>query len=478
MKEVVALLREAQRVTAICHENPDADTLGAAIAIAIAAERLGKAAEVVSADPPPPLLVLPAAHRPGAARPGAGAGRRRGGRCRATWRAPEAWRPSRPTGWRGLAWPTSTTTSRTPASASAVWVDPTAAATCEMVALLLPELGVAIDQELATVLLTGISQDTHTFAHPNATPRTLRVAAGLRGGGRAAVAAINRTLYVDKPYSTLALWGLMLAGIGQRCDGRIVYASMTNAMLAEAGEEPTAGEGFIDLLGSTKAADVTVLFKEVDEASTRVSVRTSDRADAVAITSAFGGGGHARAAGCTVAGARWPARASRCWPSASGSWPGSMLGVVNLDKPVGPTSHDMVGLLRRLTGSRRIGHAGTLDPLASGVLPILVGGATRFSEELTGGSKRYDAVIRLGATSATDDGEGPIVPGAAPLPDDEAITAALATFVGSFDQLPPAFSARKLGGRTALPGRALRRGTGARPAAGHGPCPRSAVNHA
>jgi tRNA pseudouridine55 synthase len=126
-----------------------------------------------------------------------------------------------------------------------------------------------------------------------------------------------------------------------------------------------------------------------------------------------------------------------------------MLGVVNLDKPVGPTSHDMVGLMRRLTGSRRIGHAGTLDPLASGVLPILVGGATRFSQELTGGSKRYDAVMRLGATSATDDGEGPIAPGAGPLPDDDAIAAALATFVGSFDQLPPAFSARKLGGRTA-----------------------------
>ncbi len=133
-----------------------------------------------------------------------------------------------------------------------------------------------------------------------------------------------------------------------------------------------------------------------------------------------------------------------------------MLGVVNLDKPVGPTSHDMVGLLRRLTESRRIGHAGTLDPLASGVLPILVGGATRFSEELTGGSKRYDAVIRLGATSATDDGEGPIIAGAAPLPDDEAITAALATFTGNLDQLPPAFSARKLGGRTAY--RAARSG--------------------
>ncbi len=134
-----------------------------------------------------------------------------------------------------------------------------------------------------------------------------------------------------------------------------------------------------------------------------------------------------------------------------------MLGVVNLDKPVGPTSHDMVGLMRRLTGTRRIGHAGTLDPLASGVLPILVGAATRFSEELTGGRKRYDALIRLGARSATDDAEGPIEEGEGPIPDDGAIREALAAFVGTFDQVPPAFSARKQGGRTAH--RAARAGT-------------------
>jgi phosphoesterase RecJ-like protein len=107
-------------------------------------------------------------------------------------------------------------------------------------------------------------------------------------------------VYADKPFSTLALWGKILAGIGQRCDGRIVHASMTLQMLAETGEQATASEGFIDLLGSTKLADVTVLFKEAEPAVTRVSVRTSARADAVAITSAFGGGGHARAAGCTV----------------------------------------------------------------------------------------------------------------------------------------------------------------------------------
>ena len=126
-----------------------------------------------------------------------------------------------------------------------------------------------------------------------------------------------------------------------------------------------------------------------------------------------------------------------------------MLGVVNLDKPVGPTSHDMVGLLRRLTGTRRIGHAGTLDPLASGVLPILVGAATRFSEELTGGRKRYDAVVRLGARSATDDAEGPITDSGAPTPSEAAIRDALTRFVGTYDQRPPDFSARKQGGTTA-----------------------------
>jgi phosphoesterase RecJ-like protein len=183
--------------------------------------------------------------------------------------------------------------------AAVAWVDAEAAATCEMVAMLMPDLGVETDADIATVLLAGIVQDTHTFAHPNATPRTLRVAADLVEAG-APLSAIHRAIYADKPFSTLALWGRILAGAAQRRDGRIVHATMTAAMLRETGTEPVASEGFIDLLASTKAADVTVLFKEADASGIRVSVRTSARADAVAITSVFGGGGHARAAGCTV----------------------------------------------------------------------------------------------------------------------------------------------------------------------------------
>jgi phosphoesterase RecJ-like protein len=299
VSEVVALLRGAQRITTICHENPDADTLGAAIAIAIVAERMGKQAEVVSGDPPPPFLAFmprvkqvrrsPALEPDVAVVVDAGDLARTGSVAtdHADWLA------------RARIANIDHHVSNT-GFGHANLVDPSAAATCEMVALLLPELGVALDTELATALLAGIVQDTHTFAHPNATPRTLRVAAELVEAG-AELSRINRAVYADKPYSTLALWGMMLAGIGQRCDGRIVFASMTSQMLKETGESPTASEGFVDLLGSTKAADVTVLFKQVEEESTRVSVRTTERADAVAITTAFGGGGHARAAGCTVA---------------------------------------------------------------------------------------------------------------------------------------------------------------------------------
>jgi phosphoesterase RecJ-like protein len=295
---VAQAIREATRITVICHENPDADTLGSALALRMAAERLGKRAEVVAADPVPPALVhLPLASEvrttpalePDVALITDGPPSRTGAVARdcAEWLA------------RAKIVNVDHHVSNDGSEAAVAWVDAEAAATCEMVALLLPDLGIEIDADIATVLLAGIVQDTHTFAHPNATPRTLRVAAELVEAG-APLSAIHRSIYADKPFSTLALWGRILAGAAERRDGRIVYATMTEAMLRETGTDPVASEGFIDLLASTKAADTTVLFKEADASGVRVSVRTSARADAVAITSAFGGGGHARAAGCTV----------------------------------------------------------------------------------------------------------------------------------------------------------------------------------
>ena len=126
-----------------------------------------------------------------------------------------------------------------------------------------------------------------------------------------------------------------------------------------------------------------------------------------------------------------------------------MDGLLVIDKPAGPTSHDVVACLRRVLGERRIGHTGTLDPAASGVLPLVLGRATRLARFLSASDKSYEAVIRVGVATDTYDGEGAPVGTAhdGPCPSRETIEAALGAFRGSFLQQPPAYSAKKVGGR-------------------------------
>jgi len=124
-------------------------------------------------------------------------------------------------------------------------------------------------------------------------------------------------------------------------------------------------------------------------------------------------------------------------------------GILVVDKPVGPTSHDVVALVRRLAGTRKIGHGGTLDPFASGVLPLYLGFGTRVVEFHLGARKAYRATVVFGGSSTTDDLEGEITPAEGAPPTRDAVEAALAGFVGSREQRPPAFSARKVGGRRA-----------------------------
>ncbi len=124
-------------------------------------------------------------------------------------------------------------------------------------------------------------------------------------------------------------------------------------------------------------------------------------------------------------------------------------GILVVDKPVGPTSHDVVALVRRLAGTRKIGHGGTLDPFASGVLPLYLGIGTRVVEFHIGARKAYRATVVFGAGSTTDDLEGELTPAPGPAPGRDAVTSALAGFRGTHEQQPPSFSARKVGGRRA-----------------------------
>jgi tRNA pseudouridine55 synthase len=124
-------------------------------------------------------------------------------------------------------------------------------------------------------------------------------------------------------------------------------------------------------------------------------------------------------------------------------------GILVVDKPIGPTSHDVVGLVRRLAATKRVGHGGTLDPFASGVLPVFLGKATRVVEYHLADRKAYRATVCFGAASTTDDLEGELTPSEGPAPDRAAVDAALPAFQGSITQRPPAYSAIKVGGRRA-----------------------------
>jgi tRNA pseudouridine55 synthase len=124
-------------------------------------------------------------------------------------------------------------------------------------------------------------------------------------------------------------------------------------------------------------------------------------------------------------------------------------GILVVAKPAGPTSHDVVALVRRLAATKRVGHGGTLDPFAAGVLPVFLGHGTRIVEYHLGDRKAYRATVCFGASSTTDDLEGELTPAAGAAPSRAAVEEALPGLTGTISQRPPAYSAIKVGGRRA-----------------------------
>jgi len=290
-------------VLAVGHENPDADTLGATLAVCRLVERAGGRATAVFADPVPPLYdFLPDVGR---ARtdpdPDAGYDLLIVSDCGTLDRI-GAVRDRHPELFERLPRLVIDHHASNDAVGEHDWIEPDAAATCEMVTLLAARLGVPLDEgdgAMATQLMGGIVMDTATFAHPNATPRTLVVSAALVEAG-APLSEISRRLYRSKPEAQLRLFGRVLDRLASAAGGRIIHSTLLDADLDATGAIAPHSEGIIDLLAQAEDADVAILFKEAGE-GTRISVRTKPGGvDATVLTGAFGGGGHARAAGATV----------------------------------------------------------------------------------------------------------------------------------------------------------------------------------
>lgn len=124
-----------------------------------------------------------------------------------------------------------------------------------------------------------------------------------------------------------------------------------------------------------------------------------------------------------------------------------MIGILNVYKPKGMTSHDVVSFMRRKLHMKRIGHTGTLDPLATGVLPILIGNATKLSDLIMADEKKYVAKVTLGITTDTDDATGEILKREKVDVKEETIKEVIKNFIGEIEQIPPMYSAIKVDGR-------------------------------
>ena len=130
----------------------------------------------------------------------------------------------------------------------------------------------------------------------------------------------------------------------------------------------------------------------------------------------------------------------------------AVCGILPVDKPAGLTSHDVVARVRRLLGVKRVGHAGTLDPMATGLLVVLVGSATRLARFVEAGAKGYEGRVVFGSSTDTDDAEGAVTATAevpAQLADPALAAAAVAGLVGPVEQIPPVYAAIKIDGRKA-----------------------------
>ena len=344
---------------------------------------------------------------------------------------------------------TSTTTTTTRASARSTTSCRDASCTAEVIWDLMRGLGVELTQPIAEALYVGLVTDTGRFMYENTGSRAHVMAAELIGAG-IDVHAIYRRLYEGVPQGKLELLARGLSAV-ERFDGGLLTRDPADARGLRASPAPTRA--------TPRASSTTCARSRAPRSrGSCASCCPTARRDAAQGLAArdrrprrrLGDRARARRRRAPARGRlldrprvrrarRVPARAAR----RSSCEPLDRDGVLLVDKPAGVTSHDVVAAeRRRLARGAKVGHAGTLDPFATGLLLVLIGRATRAQRFLMALPKRYETVARLGCTSTTGDPEGEIAPGRMP-PEP------LALPTGRIRQRPPAYSAVRVGGKRA-----------------------------
>jgi phosphoesterase RecJ-like protein len=298
IQTIATAIRRHDRCLVLTHVNPDGDALGSMLGLALGLERAGLRAFPLCADPVPAAYrFLPGAERVAAEPPP---------RPATLAIAVDVDGLDRIGGLAPKLEPTCTIVdidhhATEKAFGHLRWVDPTAAATGEMVYRLLVGLGVPLDDDIATCLYTAIITDTGRFCYANTSPRALRIAARLVRAGASPV-RVYREVYESKPFSASRLLGIALGRMSQADDARVVFSTLTPDDFRRAGSTPDETEGIIDHLRAVRAAQVAVLFTGLPDGAVKVSLRSQGATDVGEVALHLGGGGHVNAAGCTMPG--------------------------------------------------------------------------------------------------------------------------------------------------------------------------------
>ena len=408
----IARIREAirsrQRFVITSHARPDGDSIGSQLAMAYALRALGKDVEVVNQDAAPaPLMAFPGV-------PAIEVAERVDGEFDAAiiMECSDLTR----TGVAGLDRYFVINIDHHPGNTdygAINWFDGSAAACGEMVFDLIRALGVPLSLEIATHVYLAILTDTGSFHYSNISPRTFDIC---RQPVEAGVdpPQVARSVFDSNTLGRLKLFGAVLSAMELEHDGRLAVVCVDHAMAARPAARYDDTEGLINLpltvqrdpggrllqgdrparLPRQHALEGRHRRRRGREAVRRR--RPQERRPAARVTGRSTRCGRASSPRSRPRSSRAPGRSRRHRRRDDAHRDRSGIdGVLVIDKPAGPTSHDVVAAVRRALGAARIGHTGTLDPLATGVLPLVVGRATRLARFLRGADKTYEAARRV-----------------------------------------------------------------------------------
>ena len=329
---------------------------------------------------------------------------------------------------------------------------PETAATCQLIWELfkaLKKYGLIVDKAMAEAVYVGILTDTGGFRYSNTSAETHIIASEIFALG-ADHYAISKQVFESNPLRSMKLKFAAMGVADFSCGNRVAITYVDSKMLKSAGATLKDSDGIVEELRNIDSVEVACLCKEQADGSVKVSMRSKTSVDVSKIGMKFSGGGHKRAAGCTIQ--KPIAEAVKLMKSElKAAVEAEYSGIININKAPNMTSHDVVAIIRKKLGIKRVGHTGTLDPMATGVLPVAIGNATRFIEYLDKDAKTYVAGVKLGIRTDTLDIWGEVDPeyqnSNKIALDADLISKTIQKFKGVIEQEPPMYSAIKVGGK-------------------------------